>query len=168
MSETLYELTGDYLALLDMAEDPDIDEDVFSDTLEALGGLIEVKAEGYARVIAELEGNKDIEMAKANKFLTEYGRHKDRADRIGKRIEKIRSSLANAMFVTGKTKFDTENFKFSAKESVSTVIDDVEKIPDSFCRFKKEPNKTEIKKAINDGFVVAGAHLESKKGVTIK
>ena len=48
---TLYELTADWLALMEMAEDPDIEEDVFMDTLEGIEGEIEIKADGYAKVI---------------------------------------------------------------------------------------------------------------------
>ena len=45
---TLYELTNDYLTLLDMAEDPDVEEDVLRDTMEGIEGEIEIKADGYA------------------------------------------------------------------------------------------------------------------------
>ena len=39
---TLYELTNDYMELLQMAEDPDIDEQAFMDTLESIEGALEV------------------------------------------------------------------------------------------------------------------------------
>ena len=52
---TLYELTNDYLTLLDMAEDPDIDEQALIDTMEGIEGEIEIKADGYARVMKQLE-----------------------------------------------------------------------------------------------------------------
>lgn len=54
---TLYELTNDWLMLMEMAEDPDIEEDVFMDTLEGLDGAIEDKADGYAKLIRQLEHN---------------------------------------------------------------------------------------------------------------
>lgn len=46
---TIYELTEDYLRLLELAEDPDTDPEAFADTLEGLDGEIEIKAEGYAK-----------------------------------------------------------------------------------------------------------------------
>ena len=56
---TLYELTDDFLRLMDIAEDPDTDPDVFRDTLEGIEGAIEDKADGYAKVIRELEARKE-------------------------------------------------------------------------------------------------------------
>ena len=41
---SLYELTDDYLALLEMAEDPDMDEQALKDTMEGIEGVIEIKA----------------------------------------------------------------------------------------------------------------------------
>ena len=45
------------MTLLDMAEE--IDEEVFKDTLEGIEGELEIKADGYAKVIAELENRAD-------------------------------------------------------------------------------------------------------------
>lgn len=168
MNESLYELTGDYLRLKQMAEDPDIDEEVFNDTLESIGDLIELKAEGYAKVIKNLETDRDVILAKANKFKEEFDRHKAEADKIDNHIDRLKRNLAKTMFATDKTKFKTENFSFRAQETVSAIIDDIELVPDMFCKFKKEPNKTEIKKAINTGYDMPGAHLDIKKGVVIR
>ena len=38
---TLYDLTNEYLEVLDLANDPEIPPDVVADTLEAIGGDIE-------------------------------------------------------------------------------------------------------------------------------
>ena len=52
---TLYELSADYQKLLELAEDPDTDAETLADTLEALGGEIEDKADNYARVMKSME-----------------------------------------------------------------------------------------------------------------
>ena len=49
MSFSIYELTEDYMNLLAMAEDPDIDEQAFMDTLEGIEGALEDKADGYVK-----------------------------------------------------------------------------------------------------------------------
>ena len=65
---TLYEITGDYLRLLEMLEeDENIDPQAFADTLEGIEGEIEIKADGYARVLKELN-------AEALKFKAEIER----------------------------------------------------------------------------------------------
>ena len=55
---TLYELTAQFQNLLEMASDPEVDWDIFEDTLEALEGDIETKADGYAKVIEQLDSEK--------------------------------------------------------------------------------------------------------------
>ena len=47
---SIYELTGEYLELMDMLEDEEIDEQTIIDTLEALDGEIENKADNYAKI----------------------------------------------------------------------------------------------------------------------
>lgn len=168
MEETLYVLTSEYLQVLEMADDPEVDEQAFADTLEGLGGMIEVKAEGYARVIAELERKKAIKQADADAFKAQMERKLNHAKMLENRIKDMKQRLTNAMVVTGKTKFDTENFKFYVKSSTSTIIDDETAVPDEYCKFERKISKTDIKNAINAGKEVAGAHLETKEGVVIK
>ena len=50
----LYELTGQFLELLDMLEDEEVDEQVIMDTLESVEYEIEDKADGYAKIIKAL------------------------------------------------------------------------------------------------------------------
>lgn len=52
---TLYELTGQYLELLEMLENDDgTEEQVIRDTLEGIDGELEIKADNYAEIIPEL------------------------------------------------------------------------------------------------------------------
>lgn len=46
----IYELTGQFLQLLDMLEDEEVDEQVIMDTLESVEYEIEDKADGYAKI----------------------------------------------------------------------------------------------------------------------
>ena len=46
---TLYEITGDYLCLLEMLEDEgNLDPQAFADTLDGIEGEFEIKADNYA------------------------------------------------------------------------------------------------------------------------
>ena len=61
---TLYEITGQYLALYEMLESADeLEMKVITDTLEGMDGELEEKADAYAKIMTEL----DAEAAKFEK-----------------------------------------------------------------------------------------------------
>lgn len=64
---TLYEITGQYLALYEMLESADeLEMKVITDTLEGMDGELEEKADAYAKIMTEL----DAEAAKFEKRQT--------------------------------------------------------------------------------------------------
>ena len=163
---TLYELTEDYTNLLALAEDPDIDEQAFMDTLDGIEGAIEVKADNYARVMRQLE-------ADAAACDAESKRLKNKAKTINNNIGRMKQALQFAMQATGKTKFKTALFSFYIqKNSASVVMDEqyIENIPERFL-IRKDPeiNRKAIKEAINNGEDIGGiAHLEQTESLRIK
>ena len=106
---TLYELTNDYMNLLELAEDPDIDEQAFMDTLEGIDGALEDKAEGYAKVIRTLEGD-------AAACDAESKRLRNKKQAIERNIDRMKKALQYAMETTGKTKFKTPLFSFNIQK----------------------------------------------------
>lgn len=71
----IYELTSNYEHLLNMLYDEDVDEQAILDTLESIEGDIEDKADGYAKIIKELEAKqKFIKKYSEEKFIKEFGR----------------------------------------------------------------------------------------------
>ena len=163
---TLYELTEDYMNLLALAEDPDIDEQAFMDTLDGIEGAIEVKADNYARVMRQLE-------ADAAACDAESKRLKNKAKTIDNNIKRMKQALQFAMQATGKTKFKTQLFSFYIqKNSASVVMDEqyIENIPERFL-IRKDPeiNRKAIRDAINAGEDLEGlAHLEQTESLRIK
>ena len=163
---TLYELTSDYMNLLEMMSDTEIDPTILSDTMESIEGEIEIKAENYAKVIKSLEG--DIEKIKAEK-----NRLSDRQKSIENNIENMKSNLQKAMVLTGKTKFSTSLFNFNiAKNPPSVIIDDESKIPQEYLIPQPAKiDKTAIKnllKNLSDNDKITFAHLEQKESLRIK
>ena len=162
----IYELTQDYLRLLEMAEDPELDPEVIADTFEGIEGELEIKAENYAKVMKNLEG--DIAALKA-----EEERLAKKRKAIENNIKRMKAALQEAMELTGKTKFKTELFSFGIqKNAPSVVIDaaDVRDIPEDYLKFKEpEVDKTAIKNAINAGVDFEGlAHLEVSQSLRIR
>ena len=122
---TLYELTEDYMNLLELAEDPDIDEQAFTDTLEGIDGALEDKAEGYAKVIRTLEGD-------AAACDAESKRLRNKKQTIENNIKRMKAALQYAMQATGKTKFKTVLFSFGIQKNPAAVVIDegyLENIP---------------------------------------
>ena len=160
---TLYELTDDYRNLLEMAQNPDIDGQAIKDTLEAIQGDIEEKADGYAKVIKELSADTD-------KISAEIKRLTDRKNTIQNNIAYMKQSLTSAMTVTGNTKFRTDLFSFNIqKNPPALVVDDEKAIPQEYL-IPQEPKVD--KKAIIDflkgGNDVPYAHIEQSEGVRIR
>jgi sugar-specific transcriptional regulator TrmB len=160
---TLYDLTGAWLDLYDMADDPDMDADVWFDTIEGLEGEIEDKADGYARVITQL--NADMAAIKA-----EEDRLYNRRKTIENRISNMKSRLQSMMELTGKTKFKTPLFSFSVqKNPPRCVIDNKEEVPDEFL-ISQEPkiDTAGILKSMKDGVTYEWAHMERSSSLRIR
>ena len=160
---TLYELTNEYMALLEMAEDPDIDPQAFADTLEALGGELEMKADGYARVMKELEG-------RAATMRFESKRLENGYKTIVRNIDRMKHALQDSMVATDKRKFKTDLFSFSIRKNpASVVIDRETSIPPEFL-IPQDPkiDKKAIKAAIDRGDDITFAHLEQGESLIIR
>ena len=165
---SLYELTGQWLVVSQLFNNPDLDEKVINDTLESLAYEIEEKADAYARIIRNLEA--DI-MA----YKTEIERFKAKKEHAEKSIKRMKEDLQNSMEATGKTKFKTELFSFNvANNAPSVVIDaeDVNRIPVEFLKVKDpEVDKTALKQSMIEAGIdeIPGiCHLEQGKSLRIK
>jgi hypothetical protein len=162
----LYEITQDYMTILGMMEDPELDPQTLADTMEAVEGELEVKAENYAKVIRNLEG--DIAAIKG-----EVERLSAKKKTLENNIKNMKSALMMAMETTGKTKFKTELFSFGIRKNAPAVVMDesyIENIPERFLKYSEPTiNKSAIKEAIQNGEDLEGlAHLEQSESITIK
>lgn len=161
---TLFDLTGKWLELYDMADDPDMDADMWFDTIEGLEGEIEDKADGYAKVITQLN-------ADATAIKAEEDRLYRRRTTIENHIKNMKSRLQGMMEITGKKKIKTELFSFGIQNNpASVVIDDEKMIPTEFL-IPQAPkiDKTAIKDALKAGVDMAGiAHLEQTQSLRIR
>ena len=163
---TLYELTSEYLELLAMLEDPDVDEELINDTLEALGGELEVKADGYARVMRQIDA--DAKVIKA-----EEERLANRRKSLENRSAALKSRLQQMMEVTGKVKFKTELFSFGIQKNPAAVVMDeqyIENIPECYLIIQEPKiDKQKIKEDLKAGLDLEGiAHLEQTESLRIR
>ena len=112
---TLYELTGQFRELLELVEQGEVDPEMLADTLEGLEGEIEIKADGYAKVIKELEG-------KTAMLKGEIERLSNRKSAIENNIKTMKESLEIAMRTTGKVKFKTDLFSFNIQKNPARLV----------------------------------------------
>lgn len=160
---TLYELTNEYLQLLEMAEDPDVNEETLKDTMDAIGGEIEYKADCYAKVMKTLDG--DIASLDA-----EIKRLTSRKQTIKNNVDRIKNALEMAMRACDKPKFKTTLFSFNIqKNPARVVIAENAIIPEEYFD-QPDPvlNKTRIKEALKAGIVIDGATMEQSESLRIR
>ena len=161
---TLYELKGSWMELYDMADDPDMDADMWFDTMEAIDGEIEEKADAYAMLRANFQN--DIEGIKKEEARL-YARRKA----IENKVERMMHRLQEVMEETGKTKFKTALFSFGIRNNAPSVVLDckVEELPEELLK-RPEPSadKVAIKKILESGTPFPFAHLEAKRSLHIR
>lgn len=154
----LYELKEDYLKVLELIESG---EDGLDDTLESISDTIDVKADGYVRIVRNLEGN-------VNTLKTEIERLSSRKKHMENNIDRLRESLKNAMIETGKEKIKTELFNIRVgKETESIEVIDQSLLPKDCVRTKVEPDKIAIKDALKNGQAIQGIKIIKKRGIVI-
>lgn len=160
---TIYDLTNEYIQLLEMASDPEVDPDVLADTMEGLEGEIEDKADGYAKVIRQIE-------ADAAAIKEEIGRLQERKGHLENSIARMKNALQTAMEVTGKTKFKTALFSFGIQKNPASVVLDTEEVPEEYLVYQApKVDRGKIKEDLKAGKDLTGiAHLEQGESLRIR
>lgn len=160
----LYELTSDYLELLEMVDDPNVDQEVLADTIEGIEGMLEDKADNYAKLIRNLEAEQDALEKEAKRF-------KERADRRARTITQLKKNLQYNMDVSGKRDFSTEYFSFKIRKNPpSLVIDNEDMIPEEYWIAQKPKiNNKALKDLLKeDALAMQGiCHLEQGESLRI-
>ena len=163
---TLYELTGNYITLMDMLDDPDVDPITLMDTLDAVEGELDEKAENYGRIIRNLE-------AESEAIRTEVDRLSRRRKTIENNIDSLKKRLQMAMELTNRPKIDTPLFKFYIQKNAPSVVvdlDDLQDMPMEYLTYHEPTvNKAAIKDALKAGLNLEGiAHLEQSQSLRIR
>ena len=158
---TLYELTSQYQELLDMAEEAD--PEVLADTLEGIEGEIEIKADGYAKVIRTLEG--DVQSIKS-----EIDRLTVKKQTMENNVRRIKESLQASMMATGKTKFKTQLFSFGIQKNPESV--QLKEGVEAPAQFYKQPepvlDKTALKNYLKENGAQEYAELVQTESLRIR
>lgn len=165
MTITLHAATEELRALLDLVDENTGELPL---GLELARQVVEQKA--VAVVAYMLESERQADMAEG--YVKEL---QQRIKSQRKRVEWLRTYLADHMRATGITKITDERGIFSAKLEIgrdkSVEVFDEDQVPADYMRempATSEPDKKLIRSALDDGFDVPGARVIARDRLTVK
>ena len=157
-TNTLYELSEDYLRLLDLLEDPESDEQALEVELDHISGLIAQKAEAIAGLVAHIEGLADARHAEA-KRLDERARADER------HAQRLRDYVLRHMLAIGSTRIETTRFSLHVRNNPLAVeVLEEMLVPEEFWRTPPPPPPAVDKRAVLEHYKRSG---EVPSGVEI-
>ena len=155
---TLYDIVGEYMELYSMLTDPEVEEQTVLDTLEAVQGELEVKAEGYVKVIRQLDAEAKALDAEAEFF-------KQKATVRKNNIKRMKEALCAAMIATGhddKAGLSAGDFTLKVQNNCGVqplkITGDV---PPSMMKVIYEPDNERIREYLKENSA-DWAHLEER------
>ena len=153
---TIYEITEEYQQLLALMEDPDVDPEILSDTMEGIEGEFEAKAEGYAVVRNQL-------IAKVTQITKEIERLDKWSDSLNSNIKRIDNALIDSMQLMGIKKVQTEHFRIGVVgNGGKKPLKLIGKVPEEYYCMKPEIDTKRIRADLESGIALGFAHLEER------
>jgi hypothetical protein len=164
----LYEIANDYVALMQAIENDELPEEAIADTLEAISGELETKADNIACLLKNLD-------AECVAIKAEEARLAERRKAKENMHDRIKQYLSEVLQRTGIDKVETARNIITFRKSESVELDDdtffewaVKNRSDLLTYSAPKPNKTEIKKALKAGTEIVGAQIVSKQNIQVK
>lgn len=165
---TLFELQENYRAVQAMTENEEIDAQAILDTLEAIEGEIEIKADNIACIIKTLD-------YESQAIADEIKRLQERKKAKENKSASLKEYLFSAMQSLGKLRIETARNKLSIRNNpVKVVISNLEALkPLSWVWKQRELtesdiDKTALKSRLQAGEAIEGATLEQEQSLSIK
>lgn len=160
---SLYNLTNDYLALQEMAQNAETAEDMkaLEDTISSIADAIEVKGENYAKLIKCLDADNEGIQKEIKRLQNVKKANENLANRL-------KANMDESLKAIGSDNLKCGTFTFSYRKTKSVEILDLDALPSDYKAIEYKPDKNAIKKAINDGEPVAGAALVEKNTLQLR
>lgn len=162
METTLYTLTEDYQKIMEMAMDPEADEEAVQGTMDMIKDELGDKVDGYGKVIRSME-------AQSAAVDAEIKRLQDRKRVIDNGVGRLKDRLQAALEVLPEKKAAGMLFKFWIQKSPKAVkytTKDPAQIPEEFIVNEPKINTAKVKEALTNGFELPFAHFE--QGETLR
>lgn len=107
---SLYEMSQEWENVFEMLLDPEIPEEAVFDTIEMIEADMDIKADGYAKIIKSMDGD-------AAQIDAEIKRLQDRKAAVKNRQAALKQRLFDTMKATGRTNFKTALFSFNIQKN---------------------------------------------------
>ena len=155
----LYEITGELLQLQELLEDS-VEDQILTDTLEAVQGEYEVKLENCCKIIRNLEADIDALKAEADRLNTKRAV-------LNANVERLKKAMYDSMKVTGNTKVKGTLFTVAIQKNGGKTPVEYNKnndhitdnLPDNLVIYSEKPNLDAIREALEAGKTVDGFTL---------
>jgi hypothetical protein len=157
----LYELTGNYRQLVELAEETD--STAFVDTLQSIQDEIEDRTEKMAFVIRTLEANAKV-------IKEEEQRLADRRKAYENKVSSLKQYLQDQLEVAGLNKVKRPTITVAIQNNPPSVeVADEQLIPANFF-IEQAPklDKKSLLQHLKDGHEVPGARIQQTKGLRIR
>lgn len=116
---SLYQMTTDFRRLLEAIESGEIPEEAINDTIEAVNGAWEERADAVISAIKELK-------VEAEAIRAEEIALAERRKRKAKTIERLSEYFSTSLKAIGKNKYESAKHVVTFRKSTSLTISDVE------------------------------------------
>ena len=152
---SLFDITAEFMTLYELATDPEVDEQIFQDTLEGLMGELEVKSAGYVNVIKQL----DMEAKQAKEVAQAFS---DKAKVRENHIKRMKETLKMAMEKIGVKSVDAGAFTVKLQNNGGLQpLKITGEVPDNMTKVIVEPDTDRIREFLKDN-TCEWAHLEER------
>ena len=160
---SLYQLTENYNNILELADNPEVTEDMIKEALDSISEEIELKAVNIAKLIKSIES--DIAGVKAEK-----DRLAAKEKSMSNKVKNLKEYLYSAMKLTGKEKIKTDLFSFNIQKNPASVnvISDTDIPEEVLVEMPKQINKKAILEKLKAGETVPGCELQQTTSLRIK
>ena len=161
---TLYVITAELNAIITQLEE--LGGEITPELEQALAINEEsfaAKSEDYGHAILNLKGMAAAAKAEKERLAALQKFYENTCNRLD-------NALKTAMVATGHDKVETPTMRLSLRHTTATEVDDLDALPAEYKTTKVEvvADKTAIKKAIQSGEDVPGAHLVENVSLQIK
>lgn len=164
MNLALYQIEQQYMILADLliSNGGEVTDEI-SVALKINQNDLEQKGKGYGYIIKDIEAEVDV-------ISTEIARLTALKKARVNSIERLKTTLSDAMILFGINELKTATLKISFRKSESVEIENESLLDAKFMTVKitHTPNKTLIKEAIKNGESVMGACISENLNLQIK